>query len=262
MRSNKSTPWIAGAGAVVALLLVAAWFLAISPVLTTAGETNATADQVETDNGLLRDRIGVLREEFAKIDTYRADLAALRTSVPSTPDLSGYLRQLDELAVAHSVTLLTVSPSTPIAFVPEAPAADATAEPATTDASGEAATDAATGAAGTGAAPATSAPAGLVAVPLGLTVVGGYENVRAFLDALQVGTERLYLVESVVGAGQTDAEPGGGRPATAVGDLEINVSGYLFVLPDTTTASPAPEATEEPALPTRPEGRNPMVPLG
>ncbi|MDQ0427064.1 hypothetical protein [Cellulomonas iranensis] len=254
MRSSKATPWIAGAGVVVVLLLVGAWFLAISPVLTAAGETSTTADQVEADNALLTDRIGVLREQFEQIDTFRAELATLRTSVPSDDDLAGYLRQLDGLAATHAVTLLTVSPSTPVAFVPEVAAAPSDA--ATSDSTGE---DAAVDAA---AAPASAAPAGLVSVPLGMTVVGGYENVRAFLDALQVGTERLYVVESVVGASQSDAEAGGGRPATAVGDLEINVSGYLFVLPDTTTASPAPEATEEPALPTRPEGRNPMVPLG
>ena len=258
MRSSKATPWIAGAGVVVALLLVGAWFLAISPVLTAAGETSATADQVETDNALLTERIGVLREQFEQIDTYRAELATLRTSVPSDDDLAGYLRQLDGLAATHGVTLLTVSPSTPLAFVPEAAAVPS--DPAASDSTAQDST--AQDATGDAAAPASTVPAGLVSVPLGMTVVGGYENVRAFLDALQVGTERLYVVESVVGASQSDAEPGGGRPATTVGDLEINVNGYLFVLPDTTTAAPAPEATEQPALPTRPEGRNPMVPLG
>lgn len=260
MRSSKVTPWIAGTGVVVLLLLFGAWFLAISPVLTTAGETTAAAEQVETDNDLLTDRIGALREQFAQIDTYRAELATLRTSVPTDADVAGYLRQLDELATTHSVALLTLSPSTPVAFAPEAaaaasneaPADGGTAEPAGgTDPAASASTP-----------PASAAPAGLVSVPLGMTVVGAYENVRTFLDALQVGTQRLYLVESVVGARQSDAEAGGGRPATAVGDLEVNVTGYLFVLPDTSVAVPTDEPTETPVMPSRPEGRNPMVPLG
>jgi len=260
MRTPKASPWIAGTGVVVVLLLAGAWFLLVSPVLTSAGETNATADQVESENVLLRERITVLKEQFANIETYRAELASLRTAVPTDDDVADYLRQLDGLAVAHSVTLTTVSPSTPTTFVPAAavptePVA-VPAEETADDTAGDVATDPAT------AAPVSIAPAGMVAVPLGLTAVGTYDNVRAFLDALQTGTPRLLLVESVVGAGLPDAEAGGGRPATAIGDLEVSVSGYLFVLPATTLAAPVDEPTEQPALPVPPEGRNPLVPLG
>lgn len=255
MRTTKATPWIAGTVVLSVLVLVASWFLLVSPVVAQAAETNQTAEQTEHDNVLLQQRIATLKEEFANIETYRAELASLRTAVPSDADIAGYLRQIDALALAHGVSVLTVTPQPPTPFAPaaavEQPAADAAV---TDDAAAEAAP----------AAPAeapTGAPAGMEAIPLNLTVVGTFQGARAFLADLQTGTQRLLLVESVSGSSLTDGEAGGGRPATTIGDLELTISAFLFSLPAPTTGVPAEAPAEQP-LPTLPEGRNPLVPLG
>ncbi len=258
MRSSKASPWVIGTAVLVAALLAASWFLLVSPAFAQAAETNTTAEQVEADNALREQRISILAEQFANIETYRSELATLRASVPTDDDLAAYLRELTAAAEAHAVTLLSVTPSTPAAFVVAAP------EPAATPAA-EGATGAADDAAAT--QPAATAPSavadGTVSIPLTLSVVGTFDNVRAFLATLQTGTQRLLVVESVSGASQPDAAAGGGRPATTLGDLEIMVSGALFVLPDDATTVPAPteEAPEVP-LPAAPEGKNPLVPLG
>ncbi len=261
MRTPKASPWIAGTAALVVLLLAAAWFLLVSPVLTTASETSATAEQVEGDNAVLRDRIVVLQEQFANIETYRAELATLRTAVPDAAEISDYLRQLNDLGAAHSVAVLTVTPQPPTSFTPAAPAgAPVATEPVATDGTEPAAPVDAGAAA---PAPVASAPQGMVSIPVNLGVVGTYDNIRGFLSALQTGTPRLLLVESVAGMALADAQAGGGRPATAVGDVELTISAHLFVLPaQVQPVAPADAPVEQPALPVPPEGRNPLVPLG
>ncbi|WP_130781952.1 hypothetical protein, partial [Cellulomonas biazotea] len=256
MRSSKASPWVIGTAVLVAALLAASWFLLVSPAFAQAAETNTTAEQVEADNALREQRISILAEQFANIETYRSELATLRASVPTDDDLAAYLRELTAAAEAHAVTLLSVTPSTPAAFVVAAPEPAAT--PAADGAASAAADDAATTQA---AAPTTSAIAdGTVSIPLTLSVVGTFDNVRAFLATLQTGTQRLLVVESVTGTSQPDAVAGGGRPATTLGDLEIMVSGALFVLPDDATTPPAPtEETPQAPLPAAPEGKNPLV---
>lgn len=266
MRSSKASPWVIGTALLVVVLLAASWFVLISPTLASAAETNSTAEQVEADNALREQKIAALAEQFANIETYRSELAQLRASVPTDDGLASYLRELQTAAEAHSVTVLSVTPSTPVLFTPEAPvpaaapAADgsdpaaATTDAATTDVAPTAATPA--------AAPAV--PEGVVSIPLTLSVVGTYDNVRAFLDAVQTGTQRLLVVSSIAGSSQDDAAAGGGRPATTLGDLEVNITGELFVLPEPAPVAPTAPAEETPEqpLPVPPAGKNPLVPLG
>lgn len=269
MQRSSSTTWIIGTVLVALLLSAGAWFLLISPTLSTAAETAAQADQVEAANDQTVIRIARLKEQFAEIDTYKAQLAAMQAQIPQDAALSAYLRQLDEVATAHQVTLISIAPSSPATFAPAA-AAVATDEVmsgagTTSEASDDSAStsETATSTAVTSAAAASAAPAGMADVAVTLTAVGSYDNVLAFLDSIQQTDRRLFLATTVTGTALDDEQATGGRPETHVGDLEVTVSGYVFLLPTTTTTVPAADAgTETPALPGASPGKNPLVPVG
>lgn len=265
MQRSSSTTWIVGTVLVSLLLAVAAWFLLISPTLSTAGETRTQAEQVEMTNEQTVVRIARLKEQFAQLDTYKAELAALRTQVPETAQLSPYLRQLDEVAQAHSVTITSIVPSPPATFAPVAAAAteEVMAGAGTTEEAAEGSTTDTATAEATAAAAATAAPAGMADIAVALTVVGSYDNVLAFIDAIQQTDRRLFLATTVTGTAQDDQAAGGGRPETRVGDLEAAISGYVFLLPSSLPADQvATEGEAAPALPGASAGKNPLVPVG
>jgi Tfp pilus assembly protein PilO len=265
MGRSKASSWIAGAVVVALLMAAAAWFLLLSPQLTTASETRAAAESTRSSNETLALRVERLKAQFAELDQYKADLAALRLQIPTTAELSELMRQLDGAAAAHSVTVTAVSPGTPAAVTvtaPQAPAADPAAE-ATESTEATDAADSAESADAAAAAVASLVPAGMTQIPLSLTVVGSYDNVDAFIDTVQTGTSRLLLIANVSGVAQEDAVPGGGRPATSVGDVEATLTGAAFVLPDASvTAAPDPAETAPVAPPAAVPGKNPLVPVG
>jgi hypothetical protein len=261
MGRSKTSTWVGGTVVVALLLMVAGWFLLISPVLASAGETRLTAEDIEADNELARDRIETLKAQFAELDASKATLADLQKQVPTTGQLAAYLRQVDEQAVAHSVAVTAVSPGTPEVFAPvaAAPAAAPATDGTATDGTG---TDGATADAATSTAavaPGPSAPGGLVDVPVTMTAVGSYANVLAWIQGMQEQTDRLLLVTSITGTAQDDTAAGGGKPPTAVGDVELTLTGYLYVLPgddSIPTVTPEEQAGQ---LPAGDPNRNPLV---
>ncbi|WP_136520033.1 MULTISPECIES: hypothetical protein [Cellulomonas] len=272
MRSAKGT-WIGGTVLVSLLLLVATWFLLVAPQTTATAEVRDEIMATEQSNELLELQLVQLRADFEKLPEHRAELATLQTQIPPTARISDYLREVEQLATTHGVTITSVGPGVPqvlepaVAAAPAAPADAGTAptegagdagvtDAGAADASGTEATDPAVAPVPTGPA----VPAGMVAVPISLTVVGGYEPTLAFLGALQDGSPRLLLVSSLTATGQKQAEAGGGRPATVAGDQELVLTGFVYVLPDALAVPPAPEAEPTP-LPAPVPGKNPLVPI-
>ena len=261
MGRSKTSTWVGGTVVVALLLLVAGWFLLVSPVLASASETRAATADVESANDMTRQRIQTLKAQFETLDESKAELAALQLQVPTTGQLSDYLRQVGEQAVAHTVSLTSVAPGAPELFAPvtgAAPAATAADATATGDAAADPAADAATTAAPAPAA-GTTAPAGMVDVPITLTAVGSYANVMGWVQSIQEQTDRLLLVTTVTGTALDDAPAGGGKPATVKGDIEVSVTGYLYVLPnDQSIPMVTPEETEA-TLPGADPDRNPLL---
>ncbi|BDO42335.1 hypothetical protein [Cellulomonas sp. NTE-D12] len=273
MAGAKKGSWIGATVFGSVVIVVASWFLAINPTLSAASDVRAQTVQVKSQNDALALKVAKLKADFAKLDDYKKQLGEVRKQIPSTAQLSDYLRQLDTIAAAHAVTVTTVTPGTPTAVVAKTPAvpaatptpaASGSATPApTAPADGSSAGGAATGTA-TGTASGTAAsgiPAGFTSIPMSVTVLGSYDNTLAFLSDLQTATPRLFLVSGFTGTGQQDSPASGGKPKTSVGDQELVVSGFLFALPDTAAAAtPAPTAT--PALPGAVPGKNPLNPVG
>jgi len=252
MTTPKAGGWIAGTAVAALVIIVAAWFLAISPTLTTASETRTQVDTQLSQNSEAQVKIANLKTQFAKLDATKAELAALQLQIPTSADLAVYTQQLAAIAAAHSVTVIaiTVSPAAPV--IPFAPVA----APAAT-ASGSATAD-----------PAAPAPvahigiAGFYSLPTTVDVIGTYPNVLAFLQDLQTGTQRLFAVSNLAGTSLTKADANSGRPAIAAGDLEIVVTGALYVFVDTAAKTAAPVVPATPlTLPVPNPATNPFKPL-
>jgi Tfp pilus assembly protein PilO len=272
MAAKKGT-WIGATAFASVALAGGAWLLAISPQIAEGAELREQTESVDNQNDILELAIAKLAAEFEHLDEYKTELAELRLQIPTEARLSAYLRELDAIAAAHAVVVTNLAPAMPQAFVSAvvpapAPAPTETAEEGTEEeATAEAPTDEATPT--TPAVPAGPvAPPGFVAIPVTITVVGTYDNTVAFLSSLQTGTQRLFLLTGITGTSQQPAEASGGRPELALGDQELQLTGFLYTLPDplgVLTPVPDPSATPtptgEPVLPVAPPGKNPLVPI-
>jgi len=257
----KTSTWVGGATVVAVLLGFGGWSLAISPALTTASDTHAEALDVTARNEALERELVKLKEQHKNLDAYRGEVAAIEAQIPASAELDAFMRQVGAHAEATGAFVVSVAAAVPINFAPgETAAPAATAEPA----EGEAAEGGgeADGATESTADPAASAGVptidGFVAVPVDITLLGNVFNVTRMLAALQAGDQRLFMVTSFTGKGTDAEEAGEGRPATAKGDLELTVSGYLYVLKGPATTQDDEDAPAAP-LPSGALEGNPLT---
>lgn len=254
MTQTKAGGWIAATVVIGIMLALAAWFLAISPTLATAADTEAQAQSQVEQNLLTKRKNAQLKAQFENIDALQAELDGLRLQIPTGADMANYRRQLDAVAKSHSVTIVSVQSATPAVIeapvaapvVPEDPAAATNAE-----SSSEA-----------DPVPAVKSDP-VYAIPLSLEAMGSYDNVLAFLQDLQVGTQRLFLVEQINADAPAPSEASGGRPAVVEGDLHVAINGSVYVLAAPPTEVPVADGAAAPAPPAlpAPNGRNPLLPL-
>ena len=235
----KGSTWVGGAVFAAVLLLAGGWQFAISPALARADDARSQTAVVQGRNTQLQTQLANLKKQYADLDAYKANLSKLEVEIPGSAQLADYLRQVSTLAAASKAFVVSVNPGVPVPFVPAGaasapqpvPTAGATASPGTSGTT----------------APSGAAPAGFIAVPVEMTLLGTVQNVTHALAALQGSDQRLFLVTALTGTGTSAQEATGGRPATAKGDLELKVTGYIYVLkdPSATTgrggaATPAP----------------------
>ncbi|WP_448060701.1 hypothetical protein [Cellulomonas hominis] len=262
MGTQRTAPWVLGAVFATVIVLVGAWFLAVSPTLEAAATAQTQADDGRSRNDLLEIQVAALKEQFTHLDEYKAELATLQVQIPPNAQLAELVRTLQDTAITTGVTLTALSPTTAQEFI--APQAAAPAPAATDDATttGDGTTDDGTTDDTTAAAPAAPATtSGFYAIPLSLTSIGTYDQTVAFLSALQTSMSRLVLITAVNAISQEDEGASAGRPATSKGDLETTVTGYAYVLLDPSAADTEP--TDGPTTLPVPSGqRNPFVPVG
>lgn len=221
MSQVKSSTWVVGAAVLSLVIIALSWFLLASPTLDEAGVAHTDAEAAELRNGQLRVQNAALKEEFERLPELEAELAALQQNVPATPLITEYNLVIGTTAVARAVTVLNVETGPAVEVMPIAQVDGAqTAEVAA--------------AAGDGVS-------GLYAIPLTIGVLGTYDNTTLFLDDLQQANPRLLSVNGLTIEGQDEAEASGGRPATAQGDAEQTITGFIYVLsPDATVSVEVP----------------------
>ena len=259
MANAKASGWVAGTAIVAVVILIASWFVVISPKLSTAQEDRAQTETVRQHNIVLSEQLATLKKQFDALATTRSDLAALRKQIPTSAQLTDYLRKLSDLATTRSVVITSLTPGGAIPFVAALAAAPKpTPTPTATAATGTLADATDTSTATTPLAP--GAVPGLAVISVSFTMVGTYPNVLGFLSDVQSTTDRLLLVTGLIATSQQKAAAGGGRPATAAGDLELKVDGLAYVLQDLRGVDPViPPVTG--SLPVPDPAKNPYVPL-
>ncbi|QZN84253.1 hypothetical protein [Cellulomonas sp. C5510] len=239
----KRGTWIAGAAFIGVVALVGTWFLGVSPVLDESARLTAESETTRAQNVQLEAKLHQLSADSAKLPELKAELAQLQVGIPTTAQVDDFLRWVDEIQTARQIPTVNVEVADPMSVVDNRGAL--TPEPAPTDASsaspspepsaspddtsgGENA-DKSTAETPTAAVPG---PDGFVAVPVTITVLGNFVSSLGFISDLQSADGRLFLVTDLEGFGQDDAEAADGRPATVRGDVELTITGNLYVLID------------------------------
>jgi hypothetical protein len=222
MTNSKSRTWIAGTVVLSLLISLAGWFLLIDPKRAEAAELQQQALDTQASNQQLRTRISQLEAQFAELPQRRAELAEVRQAMPEDPALPTLIRDLDAMAASTGVTLMSLTPSEPVALTAPAAGAAATEAPA-----------------GTGSL--------VLSVPVSLVLVGDFFRSETFLRQLQADMTRAFLVQGLTVQTEKGGEASGGKPATKNGDVTMTVTGSVFVLRDAAAAAPSAPAAGTPA---------------
>jgi len=269
MAARKAT-WVAGAAILGVVALGGTWFLGAAPVLTEISRLSDERETTQAQNEELDARLQRLATDSARLPELKAALADLQVGIPTTAQVDDFLRRVDELQSARGIPTVKVEVADPLSVVdnrgvlaPEPAPADAATAPAdgaaaTPEPEPSASAGTSTGDTSDGQAsddPATAAvpgPDGFVAVPVTITLLGNFISSLGFLSDLQSADGRLFLVTDLKGLGQDEAEAVDGRPATAQGDIELTITGRLYVLVDPAGLS-APD--QEGSLPSLDPGK-------
>ncbi|MCC2333208.1 hypothetical protein [Cellulomonas wangsupingiae] len=260
--TSKTSTWVGGTAVLAMLILVATWFVGVSPTIAATSTAHAAADASETRNVQLQADLDRLAQQFAELDASKAELAAIERQIPTAPQLAEYVRTVQTIADEVGVTFIGYNAGEPELVVPveaEVPAEPATTDDAEATADPEAEVDASAEVADTATAvtPAGFVPIeGFVGMAATLKVIGAPDKVSAFVERVQA-TERLFLVTGYTGEGLDPGEPEQGRPQINEGDMEMAVVGYLYGLAQSVPAGSVP--TEEPTLAPLPGGAAPRM---
>lgn len=235
--------------AAFAALAVAAggFFLAVQPQLARAATADAETQSISSANAKTRGEIARLRDQARSLPRLRAELAALRASVPASGATSAFISQLNTTAGAAGVKVSTITVGDAAAYTPPvaestAPAsspAGATATPSPTASPSAMATPSAP------SAPSTKVDSSITAenfsvIPISVSVDGDFAQALAFVKGVQ-SNPRLFLIDSISSSiaptGPSDSASSGASPSWTF-------SGSIYVLSDT-AGKAAAEATDK-----------------
>lgn len=230
MLATRTARWTAGTALVCLVLLVATWFLLVSPRLANAAEIREQTESARSGNDALELQIAQLKAQFAELPEKKAELAAIYAQMPAAAAMPEMVRTLDAAAAASGVVLREVQPLAATEVAAAVAAATATdAAPATGDASSETTASPETADATATTDPASAGPR-IVAIPLSVTVEGDYFETVAFLKRLQTDIPRVFLVDAL------KVTTSSGSQTAADGEVTLVIGGRIFALPDTAAA--------------------------
>jgi Tfp pilus assembly protein PilO len=209
------------------------WFLGIQPQLSAVAAADDQRAAVAVTNATSESALAKLKSDFRNLSSLKGELATLTESVPSGSEMPAFVNELNSLVVAHGVTFVGMSVSDAQQYKAVAPPAAATPSSGSTDTPSPTPSATASPAPGVptaGLPPVTNAlitPTNFAAVPVQLSVQGGYTNVLDFVEGLQTGS-RLFLVNSLSTTSSS----------LAPGVVDGKISGLIYVLipPGTTLA--------------------------
>ncbi|GAA3341938.1 hypothetical protein GCM10017714_28060 [Curtobacterium pusillum] len=237
MSRNRLMLFLAG----IAALAVAAggFFLGVQPQLDRAETAKADAQSISSGNQTTRTEIARLREQAKSLSKMRAELAALRASVPSSAAASSFISQLNATADTTGVKVATITVGDAAAYTPPAATTSGSASSATDSGSATATpTPSASASASTPAAPETTTNSSITAanfsvIPVSVSVNGEFPQALAFVKGVQ-SNPRLFLIDSI---SSSMASTGSADSASGADSPSWTFSGSIYVLADEVSAT-------------------------
>ena len=219
---TETRKWTVGALVVALAIVVAGWFLLISPKRAEVSELQAEVQSQEAANSQAQTQLAVLKQQNKDLPEKQAELAGLQTQIPLTPDLPTYIREIQDIGAQAGVDVTAMTPAPAVNLGTSAETAEQ-----------------------------SLAPGALAAINVEVIVTGGYFEITRFVNELETAS-RYTLV-----AGFTiDDETENTRKAASA--LTGTVNARIFMAPEApaeaatvavpgTTPAPAPTPTSEPA---------------
>jgi Tfp pilus assembly protein PilO len=118
MLTTRTARWTAVTGVVCVLVLVATWFVLVSP---RRSEATDLADQqlaAESQNVVLQGRIRELTKQYGDLPAKRKQLKEIRRQMPPAADVANLVRDVTEAAEDAGVTITMLTPSSPNVLAP------------------------------------------------------------------------------------------------------------------------------------------------
>ena len=209
---TKSRQWSVGTAVVAVILLVASWFVLIAPQRSEAASLREQTSQQESFNEQVKLKTQQLKAQFASLPARQAQLAEIKQQMPENPALPSLVRDLSKYADQAGVVLVSVAPTAPVPLV-------TTATATTTQ---------------TAATAAGTAP--IQQIQTTLVVTGPYAELTLYLQKVQSKMRRAILVDNIALVKATGQD-------VADGDLQMTVTGRVFVLDSKAAAQAAQAAT-------------------
>jgi Tfp pilus assembly protein PilO len=233
---NRLRTWSLGAAGVAILVLLAGWFLLISPAKAKVSDLHAQTATQQQANQTLLTQIAQLKAQNKDLPKQEAKLAQIRQHLPPTPALPTYIRTLTLMAHKAGVTLVAITPTVPVPVTVAAPAVVATPTASASASSDSATTDTTVTPA---VAPVATSP--LRMIPVTISITGGYFNVVNFLTKVE-NLKRSMLVYgiSVLPATAPAATPGAPPPASNQNKVGAVLSTRIFYSPPVVAPATTP----------------------
>jgi Tfp pilus assembly protein PilO len=233
--------WSLGAAVVAVLVLVAGWFLLVSPTKAKITDLRTQTATQQAANTSLQTQINQLKLQNKDLPAQEAALAAIRQHLPATANLQGFVINLTAIAQASGVQLVSVSPGLPTAVTVAAPPVvvtpSAAASPsASASSSSGAATDETVAPA---IVPQPSSP--LKMIPIAINVTGGYYNVVSFFNKVESLRRSMLVYGVVITPATVSSADSSGFKVTAA------VSARIFYSPPVATPATTPVGGATPA---------------
>ena len=192
---NASRLWTAIALIVSLAVLGGGYVLGVAPALASAQASAASTASARAQTQVQQKVLSDLQEQAKSVDETRAALEDLRAQMPPDSEYSAFVDAVIAAAAATGVVVTSVNSEDALLFF-AAPGAEPIPDPSTepTDSTDGQTTDE-TAPAPEPAPPALSS-AGLVSVPVTITIKGSSDAVFAFVDKMRL-SERLFLLRSL-----------------------------------------------------------------
>lgn len=197
---TRSRTWTIGTVAVILVAFAAGWFLLISPKRTEASELHESAAAAVAQNSLTEAKIRQLKLQQKQLPAQRAEIAQIQQQLPAEPQLPALIRQLSDAADEANLNLVGIEPS---AIAP------------------------------------LSGASGVSYIPVNVSAVGDYTQIRQFLFALEENKRSVMITG--VDVAPAEGESTGGATE---GDLAVTLQSRVFMATEAAPATAqAPAAT-------------------